>query len=1270
MAFAQSDSALTFSEVMFNPTSGNNEFIEIYNTSQTQSIDLNNYRIKYYTSIPDTIKNAGFGSVLPPMSYAIIFESDYDFASGIYLQLIPPGALKMKISDNAFGSSGMANTTDRQLWIINTNGDTLETYTYSSSNGTAISDEKIIMIKNNSSSNWGNSLTSNGTPGFKNSISPLLLDLELQSVSIAPTAPLQGETVTITSTIKNKGTTTALTFQLQVYNDANFDSIAAANELISLQNIFSLNAGDSTKAFAQLGPLNSGSYQLISKVVFSGDEDTANNKKIFKFTVQPPLSNYNDVVINEIMYAPISGEPEWIEIYNRTNSPINLKKWKLADNSTTTTITNNNVTIPARSFLVLSKDSTILNFYSVPAQIVVLSLPALNNTDDAVVIKDSLGTLVDSLYYLSSWGGSSGKSLERIDVNTSSTQQSNWKTSTSIYRATPGRINSVTQKDHDLWLKEIVFNPAAPVSGENVTISALVKNIGKNSEQYSLQLFEDTNLDSIPDNLIAVLTALSLASGDSVIQSFSFTIQNINTTKGFTAQAVLVQDEDSSNNKAYKQISPGFPPQSIVINEIMFSPAGGEPEWIEVYNTTNDSINLKNWIISDVFTTPAVAKINYDVYISGKSFLTIARDSSIKNYHRSIPSKMVVVNLPVLNNDVDGVVLKDNRSAVIDSVLYSSLWGGTSGYSLERKQYNLSSLLQNNWSSSLDIELSTPGRVNSISPKNYDLTISEISFQPRYPIPGDDVIISAKIKNNGVAQAQNFSVSFLFDSDNNNKVDSLLEMKSNLNLAAGDSLILLSANPLKNLSSKILAAIQIDFAQDEDLFNNYGENSIEPGFAQKSLVINEVMYDPINGEPEWIEIQNTSSTSLNLKNWSISDLYSTPTKAFIDYQDLVLLPNEFLIIAKDTSVKNFHPHINCIIKAVNFGSLNSSGDGIFIYDFRNAIIDSVVYKSSWGGQKGSSIERISKEKFSNDSSNWVTSLSMHRSTPGSSNSVLNIPNYKINDIVINEILFDPELDNSEFVEFYNLSNDSINLGGWKIYDEKGNFYKLIETGLLLPPNEYFILIADSLAIKKYSHLNVHQYKNIINESSIGLTNSGELVLLKDIRGNTIDSVWYTDKWHNKNIITTKNKSLERINPILSSNEIFNWSTSVSPEGSTPAKVNSIYTSNSNLLSNISVSPNPFSPDNDGFEDFTIINYSLSQPISQVRIKIFDSKGRLVRTLANNQASGSQGSIIFNGLDDDGNSLRIGIYIILLEAINSNNGSIDKLKTVVVVARKL
>ena len=141
ISYAQTDTLLIFSEVMFSPTSGNNEFIEIYNLSSTQAVDLNGYNIKYYTSTADQLIDAGFGTILPPNSYAIIFENDYDILTGIYNGLIPVNALILKIADNSFGATGMANTTSRPLWLLNTSTDTLDYYFYSANNSTAISDE-------------------------------------------------------------------------------------------------------------------------------------------------------------------------------------------------------------------------------------------------------------------------------------------------------------------------------------------------------------------------------------------------------------------------------------------------------------------------------------------------------------------------------------------------------------------------------------------------------------------------------------------------------------------------------------------------------------------------------------------------------------------------------------------------------------------------------------------------------------------------------------------------------------------------------------------------------------------------------------------------------------------------------------------------------------------------------------------------------------------------------------------------------------------------
>ena len=1541
--FPQADTSLILTEIMFIPQSGNNEFIEIYNLSETDSFDLNGYKFKYYTSNTDVFIDAGFGTILSPQSYAVVFEGDYDINAGIYSGLVPTDALILKISDNAFGTSGMANTESRPVWLLRPNNDTLDVYTYTANNPTGRSDEKIILNYDSSQTNWANSILTNGTPGFRNSIGIYEFDLQVFSLSFTPSVIIHGDDVTIKATIKNRGSNNAENYIVEIFNDLNFDSTGTTDELIFSQSFSHLPSGDSTEVQILLNSLNIGEYQIIASVLFAADENLSNNVLIRTFNVYPPGNIYNDIVINEIMYAPSTEEPEWVELFNRTDQPVNIKRWRLSDAASTVTVTTQDVIIPPNDFIILTQDSSILNFYNVPVQIVRFNLPVLNNTGDNVVLRDSLGILIDSLTYLSSWGGNtggrslerysidsistdqnnwaistgllkatpgrinsitlkendltivgftpkqqysilgediefkfqiknkglnnsqiftlnlyrdintdsipqpnelmtsipqnaiasgdsieiiyttnqfdegdnlyiavidvpvdddstnnigftkvigvqvneirndivinefmyapqspepewieiynrsdkiidlknykiadnrdtiiiitvskllnpgeyhiiatdssirnfynitsgisyrnfpalnntgdkvilldslnrtidsleyfsswggtSGKSLERIDPELYSTDSTNWKTSLSKYKASPGYINSVSKKDYEVIVTDIVFNPKFPLKGDDVQLYAHIKNLGRNTATFDIQLFEDTILDSIPDQLISQLNQFNLQSEDSVEIDLSFSIFDLQIERGFYVHVLFDMDQDTTNNYLYKSIEPGVPPQSIVINEIMFTPQGGEPEWVELFNRSDETINLKNWIISDVLTTPASAKINVDLIIEPNSFVVLTKDSTIFNYHRFIPSQVYKLNLPVLNNDVDGVVIKDQRGLTIDSVLYNSQWGGTNGYSLERVSVDGLSNQSGNWASSIDIEQSTPGRINSITPKQFDLRVAGMRFEPRFPVAGDDVFIIVDIKNNGSSNADNFTVEFYIDTDSNNVVDLLLSSANFTYLASEDSLSVTSSFPISNLQAKTLAAVSVVFSPDEDTLNNYFEKSVQPGEAERIIVINEVMYNPDGGEPEWIEFVNISDMSINIANWSVGDVLTTPTKNIITIEETLIEPGEYFIVSRDSSIFNYHPELDVKIFYTNFGTLGNTSDGVVIYDYRDGIIDSLFYHSGWGGRRGYSLERISSAGETKDSINWSTSLSLNGSTPGKENSFAGVPIYQRNTLIINEIMFDPESGESEYVEFLNLSNDSVNVGGWKIEDQNSNFYRLSDISFTIPAGSYFVLASDSSIFNRYT-ISTNSFISVVGASNLGLVNTGELILLKDVKSNVVDSVWYQANWHNRNITNTKGKSLERINPTLNGNDPSNWSTSVDPFNGTPGKVNSIFAQNLNQEKNISVSPNPFSPDYDGFEDFTIINYNLTQPTAQVRIKIFDNKGRLVRALLNNAPSGQNGSVIFDGLDDDGQVLRIGIYIIFLEAMNDNAGVVETMKTVVVVARKL
>ena len=169
-------------------------------------------------------------------------------------------------------------------------------------------------------------------------------------------------------------------------------------------------------------------------------------------------------------------------------------------------------------------------------------------------------------------------------------------------------------------------------------------------------------------------------------QELDYTIDSLKGTRAFIAEVYAEVDQDTSNNKLYSVLSPKYNQNTLVVNEIMYSPINGEPEWIEFYNQDANEVNLKNWIISDIYTTPKIIEItDQNIQIQGNEYFVIAKDSTLWEYHKNIPSPVLLTNFANLNNDIDGIVLKDQYESIIDSVEYKSSWGGASGYSLEKQ---------------------------------------------------------------------------------------------------------------------------------------------------------------------------------------------------------------------------------------------------------------------------------------------------------------------------------------------------------------------------------------------------------------------------------------------------------------------------------------------------------------------------------------------------------------------------------------------------------
>jgi len=86
------------------------------------------------------------------------------------------------------------------------------------------------------------------------------------------------------------------------------------------------------------------------------------------------------------------------------------------------------------------------------------------------------------------------------------------------------------------------------------------------------------------------------------------------------------------------------------------------------------------------------------------------------------------------------------------------------------------------------------------------------------------------------------------------------------------------------------------------------------------------------------------------------------------------------------------------------------------------------------------------------------------------------------------------------------------------------------------------------------------------------------------------------------------------------------------------------------------------------EDVVLVSYDVPITANIVRARIFDSIGRPVRILADGEPSGPHGELIWDGMNDKEERVRMGMYILLLELSDGRN--VYALKGVVVVAAKM
>ena len=274
------------------------------------------------------------------------------------------------------------------------------------------------------------------------------------------------------------------------------------------------------------------------------------------------------------------------------------------------------------------------------------------------------------------------------------------------------------------------------------------------------------------------------------------------------------------------------------------------------------------------------------------------------------------------------------------------------------------------------------------------------------------------------------------------------------------------------------------------------------------------------------------------------------------------------------------------------------------------------------------------------------------------------------DLLINELLFDPQTGGARYMELYNQSTKFISTTELNVIERRADEVdvRTIATEFLIAPASYVVLTDDpGDVVSRYPTRDVDV---IIAADLPAFDRTASTAGIIDKFGIAIDTFPYSDDLHNALIDDTDGVSLERISFLASTLDPNNWQSAARSVGfGTPGLPNSQSIPNVSGEGVYEIVNTTFSPDGDGFEDFTIVRFVEPRPGSLATIRVFDALGREVNQILRNDVLGAGTLAQWDGATSEGLPAPMGIYILLIETFDAE-GNTMKYKEPIVLATRL
>ena len=299
---------------------------------------------------------------------------------------------------------------------------------------------------------------------------------------------------------------------------------------------------------------------------------------------------------------------------------------------------------------------------------------------------------------------------------------------------------------------------------------------------------------------------------------------------------------------------------SVLITEVMpdpdpplFYPA---TEFVEIYNTTADTLDLAGWALRDTTTTARIRRLRLP-----PAQFAILYPASDTVFGRAVQEKNAegLINWPSLNNSGDFLILETPWGQAVHSVAYTDQWYSDpekreGGLSLEMRDLAHPCLVTGNWSSCLHPHGATPGEPPYLPLLIQDQTAPELEWVEfvndrqmnlwfNEPLP--------ELKPEQIEAWDGWSV------------ESVRLLPGELSVSVTWSREMTEGNRI-SFSIRSLHDCAGNSASQEDVL--WGMPVLP---APGNLMVNEVLFDPVSGCEDFLELRNNSQDLLGLKGLKI-----------------------------------------------------------------------------------------------------------------------------------------------------------------------------------------------------------------------------------------------------------------------------------------------------------------------------------------------------------------------------------------------------------------